>query len=399
MNRAVNLKIRPGHPDFLDLPWERSIVHWDDQRFVDLPRGISRHQVRFIAYDQGLYVIKELPTRAAQQDYRILRELETHDVSTAIPVGIVEQRHPDSGAEASAALITAYVAHSFSCRELLQGPGFGSRRGAMLDAFAMLLVQLHLTGCFWGDCSLNNVLYRYDADSIETIMIDAETAAIHPTLSRGQREEDLGIMEFNVAGDMADIAAAQCVNIHDADLHMGSEIAERYRLLWQELNVAMSIHPDEHYRITERIHRLNDLGFDVDEVDLIRTADGNRLEMKIAVGGRSFHANRLKELTGIDVRERQARMILSDLYYHQAQDGAGSTSTHKAVAAIRWRVGVFEPLIERLRDTLHMDDPIQAYCDLLHHRYIQSYQQSQDIGTEAALQSWLAAGRPGTMVS
>jgi len=397
MAEAVSLKIRPGHPDFLDLPWQRSITEWEGERFLDLPKGISRHEVRFMAYEQGIYVVKELPTRAAQQDYRILRALETSDVSTAVPVGIVEQRHADPGAECSAALITRYVGHSFSCRELLQGPGFGNHRGRMLDAFAGLLVQLHLAGCFWGDCSLNNVLYRYDAEAIETIMIDAETATIRDELSRGQREEDLAIMEMNVAGDMADLAASQGAELAEADLAMGAEISERYRRLWRELTDSLTIGPDEHYKITERINRLNELGFDVDEVDLVQTPGGDRLQMKVTVGGRSFHATRLKELTGIDAMERQARMILSDLYYHQAQDSSSST-THKAVAAVRWRVGVFEPLLERLQATPTITDPIQAYCDLLYHRYLKSAEQGRDIGTEAAFKSWLAAGQPGPMI-
>ena len=46
----------------------------------------------------------------------------------------------------------------------------------MLDAFAGLLVELHLSSCFWGDCNLSNVLYRFDAEAIDTIMVDAETA-------------------------------------------------------------------------------------------------------------------------------------------------------------------------------------------------------------------------------
>ena len=52
-------------------------------------------------------------------------------------------------------LVTAYEHFSFSYRELLIGPGFGARRNQMLDAFANLLVQLHLVQCFWGDCNLS----------------------------------------------------------------------------------------------------------------------------------------------------------------------------------------------------------------------------------------------------
>ena len=197
----AELTIRSGHPDFLDLPWDVSLRQWDRPNRVDLPMGISRHEVRFFEYPQGLYAIKELSERAALQDYTVLRALETFGAPAVRPVGIVDHRHPDPHAEESAALITEYEPFSFSYRELLAGPGFGPRRNQMLNAFAELLVELHLAGVFWGDCSLNNVLYRFDAEGIETVMVDAETAELYDegTLSDGRRLEDLEIMIENVA--------------------------------------------------------------------------------------------------------------------------------------------------------------------------------------------------------
>ncbi|MCB1822040.1 MAG: DUF4032 domain-containing protein [Candidatus Competibacteraceae bacterium] len=396
MNTLFSLKVRPGHPDFLDLPWTQSIVDWSEARFVDLPRGSSRHEVRFVAYDQGIYVVKELPRAAARQDYEVLRALETQDVIAAIPVGIVEDRYPDAGAERSAAIITRYLEHAFSYQQLVRDHGFGAHREPMLDAFAGLLVELHLAGCFWGDCSLANVLYRYDAEAIEPIMVDAETSVMRKSLSDGQREEDLEIMIINVAGGMADIAAAQGLPIDEADLTLGEDIAERYRNLWRELTETKLIAPEESFKITEKIHRLNELGFDVDEVDLIPDEGGRRLRMKVKVGGRNFHSVKLHRLTGIEAMERQARQVLSDLHYYQCLTGA-STATGKEVAAVRWRVGVFEPMLERLRAMPNLHDPIQGYCAVLHHRYLKSCEYGGDVGTEAAFQDWLAAGRPDYM--
>lgn len=393
MTPLFSLKVRPGHPDFLDLPWAQSIVDWPGERFVDLPCGPSRHEVRFIAYEQGIYVIKELPSAAARQDYEVLRALETKDVAAAVPVGIVENRYPDPGAERSAAIITRYLEHSFSYQELVRDHGFGARREQMLDAFAGLLVELHLVGCFWGDCSLANVLYRYDAEAIEPIMVDAETAVLRESLSNGQREEDLEIMIMNVAGGMADIAAAHGLPIDDADLALGEDIAERYRNLWRELTETTIIAPEEGFKITEKIERLNELGFDVDEVDLIPADGGGRLRMKVKVGGRNFHSTKLHRLTGVEALERQARQVLSDLHYYQCRAGA-STATGKEVAAVQWRVGIFEPMLERLRAMPGIQDPIQAYCAVLHHRYLKSCECGCDVGTEAAFQDWLAVGRP-----
>ena len=113
------ITVRPGHPDFLDLDWTRSVADWDSARVVDLPRGISRHVVRFVSYGQGIYAVKELPTIPAHRDYEALRDLETAGAPAVMPVGLIDQRTSDQTAEASAALITKYEDFSFSFRELL----------------------------------------------------------------------------------------------------------------------------------------------------------------------------------------------------------------------------------------------------------------------------------------
>lgn len=390
------ISLAPGHPDFFDLPWELPLDQWQSPRLIDLPKGISRHTVRFLSYEQGIYVVKELPAAAARRDYEVLRALQEHFLAVP-PVSVVEGRHPDPTAEASAALITRYVEFSFSYRELIQGVGFGARRNQMLDAFAGLLVELHVAGCFWGDCSLSNVLYRYDAEAVDTIMVDAETAFLREVLSDGQREEDLAIMIENVAGGMADIAASQGLDIDAADLWLGEDIAARYRKLWSELAQAEIIGPDERYKITERIRRVNELGFDVKEIDLVPTAGGDRLALSVRLGGRNHHANRLKALTGLDVSEWQARQILSDLHYYQARHQPDGR-TSKSVTAVHWRVQEFEPILARLRGIDGVSDPVQAYCDLLHYRYLKSTGAGYDIGTEIALEQWLADGRPGYML-
>ena len=390
------LTIRPGNPDFLDLPWDASLADWDIDELIDLPKGISRHTVRFVAFDQGIYAIKELPTVPAKRDYDILRALEPLAVPSVTAVGLVEGRSADPTEERSAALITQYVDFSFSYRELLQGPGFGTRRNQMLDAFANLLVELHLAGCFWGDCSLSNVLYRYDGPAIETIMVDGETASIHENLSRGRREEDLAIMEINVAGGMADIAALSGQDIDLADLALGEDISRRYEALWNELTTPVSVGPNERHQIDAQIERLNNLGFTVDEIEV--QPEDHRLTIRAKVVGRTYHHDRLRELTGIDALENQARQILSDVYYYQARH-TGRKNSGKSVAAIRWRVAEFEPMITKLRQTEGVLDPLQAFCDVLHHRYLASQQAGADVGTKQAYESWLAEGRPGYKIS
>jgi hypothetical protein len=390
-----HITIRAGHPDFLDLPWDRSLLEWAHPRRLDLPKGISRHEVQFYGYRDGIYAIKELPVEAARHEYRALRQLEDLEAPTVRPVGVVERPWLDPGLESSGAVITSYLNHAFSYRELLSGWGFGDRRNQMLDAFAGLLVELHLLGCYWGDCSLSNVLYRYDAEAIEVTMVDGETAEIRDELSDGQRSDDLEIMILNVAGGMADIAAEQGADIDEADLSLGEEIAERYAGLWAEVTDQPLIGPQERYLISERVRRINELGFEVSDLDLIPDGDGSRLRMHLAVGGRQFHTRRLRELTGVEASEHQARQILSDL--HRYELAGGETANGKSVVAIRWRVEVFEPLLDRIRalPDRRTTDPVQAFCDFLHHRYVVSAAAGRDVPNEEAIEDWIAAGQPG----
>ena len=313
------LNVRTGHPDFLDLDWDSSITEWDHHRLMDLPKGISRHQVRFVGYREGIYAIKELPRVPATAEWENLRWLESVGGPAVLAAGYVVREGADPTEEWSTAVITRYLDHSFSYRELLEGPGFGKRRNQMLDAFAALLVELHNLGLYWGDCSLSNVLYQFDAEGIAATLVDTETAEVHePGLSDGQREMDLDVMIVNVAGGMADIAAGAGEDIDDADLALGEDIADRYRALWAEVQREDVIGPNERWRITERIGALNDLGYEVDDLEIDTTGDGDRLRFHVRVGSRRFHRNRLQELTGIWTSEKQARIILGDLQYFLA---------------------------------------------------------------------------------
>jgi hypothetical protein len=394
------LNVRAGHPDFLDLDWERSIREWDHSRLMDLPKGISRHEVRFVGYREGIYAIKELPRAPAQKEWDNLRWLESVHGPAVIGTGYVTREGVDPTEEWSTAVITKYLDHSFSYRELLQGPGFGKRRNQMLDAFAALLTELHILGLYWGDCSLSNVLYQYDADSIAATLVDTETGEVHDEgLSDGQREMDLDVMITNVAGGMADIASAAGQDIDEADLNLGEDIADRYRALWDELHRREQLGPNERYRITERIQRLNELGFEVDDVT-IDPVEFDRLRFALRVGSRRFHRNRLQELTGIWATEKQARAILGDLQYFLAQHRDDESASIKSVGAVRWRVGVFEPWLERIRRLdPNAGDPVQAFCDFLHHRFVMSRAAGFDVGNEATFEDWVERGQPGYELS
>ncbi len=388
-----HLQIRPGNPDFLDLPWEHPLDDWAVERIVEMPSGIHRHPVRFVAYDEGVYAIKELPRRPARSEFAVLRALEDQTKLAANPAGLVSRAWLDERSEQAAAVITRFVDHSFPYRNLVSGPGFGRRRAQLLDAMAGLLVDLHLAGCYWGDCSLSNVLYRYDAGAIEAIMIDAETSELHPSLSDGQRAHDLGIMRENLAGEMADIAAEHGIEMEDADLSLGDDVERRYQGLWAELNDDLIVSTTERYQIRERIARLNELGFSVDDVNLAPVGGSDLVRMRARVGGRTFHSQRLRELTGIEASENQARHILSDLNYYIAKSGRTS-ATGKTVSVMAWLTSCYEPLVARIGESWD-GDPIQGLCDLLQFRLGVAGVRGADVPNDEAFQLWAEAGYPG----
>ena len=86
---AFQMRRRTGHPDFLDLPWDLPLERWRHERLVDVPRGISRHVVRFVRYCDAIYALKELPQRLAEREYRLLTELDRLFIPVVPPSGVL----------------------------------------------------------------------------------------------------------------------------------------------------------------------------------------------------------------------------------------------------------------------------------------------------------------------
>jgi hypothetical protein len=255
---------------------------------------------------------------------------------------------------------------------------------------------------YWGDCSLANTLLLRDGQSIQAYLVDAETSEVHDRLSDGQRRLDVDLAVDNVAGDLLDLAVAEGRSIDEADddLAAAESLRDRYEALWSELHRAEPVRPDERYRVEARIRRLNALGFVVEEVRVDPGEDpgSSVARLRVAVGDRRFHAERLLRVTGLEAGEGQARVLLNDLAAWarlarpadpQALAGARldlSGFSPTSVAARRWLRDVFEPRVERLRAVLGPDlDPIQAYCDLLEVKWLLSEQAGQDVGDEVAI--------------
>src|SRR5439155_25840922 len=248
-----------------DLPWSEPLEEWQEDRIVEVARGISRHVVRFVDYDGRLYALKELPQRLAEREYRLLRHLEDESIPAVEVVGVGSSRGPDL----DAVLITRHLEFSLPYRTLFTGRGLPDLRSRLLDALAELVVRLHLGGFFWGDCSLSNTLFRRDAGALAAYVVDTETSELHPQLTRGQREHDLSIMEENVAGELFDIEEETNDTTGPDPVDEAAELRARYDRLWEELTGEEVFGLAERNRIEERLRRLNELGYDVVEIEVV----------------------------------------------------------------------------------------------------------------------------------
>jgi hypothetical protein len=382
--RAARFQLvaRTGHPTFLDLPWDEPLGDWRGGRLVEVVRGISRHVVRFVDYDGQLYALKELPARYAAREYRLLRRLAEESMPVVEVVGVVSERGP----ELDPVLITRHLEFSIPYRALFAGHGVPDLRTTLLNAMAELLVRLHLAGFFWGDCSLSNTLFRRDAGGLSAYLVDAETGELHPRLSDGQREHDLALAEENIYGELLDVASEHGELPSGIDpIETAGEGVRRYEALWIELTRDDLVARDERFRIEERLQRLNELGFDVEEIELDATPEGYRLRLQPQLVEPGHHRRRLLMLTGLSAQENQARRMLHDLDEFRARLDAP-----ESVAAYRWRAEVFEPAMAAVPPELWAKrQAAEVFHEILEHRWLLSERRGSDVGLDVAVRGYL----------
>jgi Domain of unknown function (DUF4032) len=377
--------------ELLGLPFDRPLAEWEDPRIVQVPRGISRHVVRFIRAHQQIFAVKEAAERYVLREHTLLHDLAGRSVPVVDAFGTVTGRSTPDGQPLDGLLITRYLQFSLPYRSLFTGRGLPDLRGRLLDSLAELLVRLHLAGFFWGDCSLSNTLFRRDAGALAAYLVDAETGELHEQLSVGQRRHDLTIATENMAGELFDLQAAGYLaeDIDPVDIAMA--LSPRYEGLWAELNSDEVVGREESYRIDQRIRRLNALGFDVAELAITSEDGGGRLKFGTQVVEPGHHSRRMFELTGLRVQENQARRLLSDLARFRAKWAEGlGRDVPEDLAARHW-------LDEKFYATLALVPPelrekladAELYHEILEHRWFLSEAQGQDVGRAAAVRSYV----------
>ncbi|HVH51222.1 MAG TPA: DUF4032 domain-containing protein, partial [Gaiellaceae bacterium] len=197
---------------------------------------------------------------------------------------------------------------------------------------------------------------------------------------------DLEIAEENLAGELHDLAAELEREVVADPWEFAADVRSSYEQLWSELTHEEVFAPGDSKRLEERLRRLNELGFDVEEVELVRTGDEVRLRLHSKVVEPGHHRRRLLRLTGLDAQENQARRLLNDFTRFKA----GLANVSDTAAAGRWLSEVFEPTIAAVpRELLAKRAPAEIFHEILEHRWFLSEQAGRDVGMEQATKSYI----------
>ena len=372
----------------IPLPWGTPLAHWPADQLVALPRGISRHVVRFIRVDEQVYAAKEVIEHLAIHEYRMLHDLMRLNTPAVEPLGVVTGRVDADGNPLDPVLITKHLQFSLPYRSLFSSGVRQDTVMRLVDALAVLLARLHLLGFLWGDVSLSNVLFRRDAGAFAAYLVDAETGELHDKLTPGQREHDLQIARTNLFGEFCDLEAGGMLDEALDPLALVETIENRYRELWAELTGAEEFSGSELHRIESRVRRLNALGFDVAELDITTSADGATVRIQPKVVDAGHHSRRLLRLTGLDTEENQARRLLNDLDTYRAR--TNQQHVDEAQVAHQWLTQCFEPAVACIPwDLRSKRDAAQFFHEVLDYRWYASQRNGYEVSLVDAAHGYI----------
>jgi len=390
---ALDITTARPWPALLDLPWRLPLEEWPEDRLAALPRGISRHVVRFVRLEGRVVAVKEIKADIARREYNMLRMLRRLDQPTVEPIGVVSGRLTPDGEPLDACLLTRHLQFSLPYRAMLSQSLRPETAARLIDALAVLLVRLHLIGFWWGDVSLSNALFKRSAGEFAAYLVDAETGELHDKLTNGQREHDLDIARVNIAGELMDLQAGGYVDETLDPIDVSDRIIERYTVLWNELTATERFDVGERWRVDERIRRLNSLGFDVGELDITTDFDGATIQIQPKIVDAGHHSRRLLRLTGLDVEDNQARRLLNDLDSYRAAHDRQNDDEEQV--AHDWLMHIYEPVTRTAPPEMRRKiEPAELFHEVLEHRWYMSEAAHRDFPIEEAARDYIAKVLP-----
>lgn len=376
----------------IGLPWEQPLEQWPEDPILAEKRGISRHVVRLVRSDEEdpnseIYAVKETVVEFAKREYKALIELKKLGAPSVEPVAVIEGRTDSSGEELPCAIATRFLPYSLPYRVVLSQSVSEHDINNMANALAYLLVQLHLLGFWWGDCSLSNTLFRRDAESFAAYLVDAETGEFQTRLSDGQREHDLEIAFFNVAAELEDLQLSGVLYEGMDPIRASEAVQRRYRRLWSALKDPKKLDPNDRHAVERAMRELHDLGFAVEEVQVSLDNETHMLSFQPRLVAAGYHSAKLKNRFGLDAQELQAKRILAsfDRWYARQPN-----KTSKDEMAKEWLDTVFFKILDLIpSELLGRVEKAQMFHEILENRWYMTEKAGFDVGLEMAAEAYI----------
>ncbi len=384
------------------LPWHVPLTEWPEHGVVPLVirRGESRHPVIFVESQGASYAIKETTPHMAEREIHNLQEIEFRGLPALSPVGTVTVHAPPIRVEETGIggiphyisgdrgyTVTKLARRVIPHALLFRLPLTRSTKRRLLGAVAVLMVELHEHGVYWGDPSLANVLIRIDGKRILAIMADAETAELFPRpVEEGLREQDLELFHESLIWQAEDLRQARGLEeteeiLSDKDYRY---FLRRYRLLSREHErLNNPTYTPTLIQFESLLNTMNRLGF------ALASTSGHKLQtfMSVLPG---WYVKRVRDLLGIEVPRAYARRFYNTILGHQAilsrQQGR---DVDLKEAAQHWYKYYHLPTILLLRQILTSDeDPIAAYFAIMDHKWKMSKQAGYEVPLDEAILDW-----------
>jgi uncharacterized protein YbaR (Trm112 family) len=363
-------------------------------------RGDSRHPVIFVERQGMRYAIKETTPRMAEREIRNLQQIERRGIPALSPIGTVTVAVPPialdvenlGGARQYISGDRGYTATRLAPRVvphvlLYRLPLTKRTKQRLLAAVAVLMVELHEHGVYWGDPSLANALIRIDGRHILSIMADAETAELFPgPISEGLREQDLAQFGESLAWQAEDLRQAKGLpeNVQVLDDSDYEYFRRRYRIVRREHSRLTGEHQ---YNATYQAQRFVDMLGDWSNVLAEKTEETIKQATTVLPG---WYQKRIYELLHINIPRHYARRFYNVIRGHQAimsKDEEREVSIEEA--AHDWYEHYHLPTILLLRQRLTSEqDPMQAYFAIMQHKWDMSVKAGCEVPLDEAILDW-----------
>ncbi len=392
---------REDQPRLEGLPWHVPLARWPDEgiQLLNIRRGESRHPVVFVEREGVRYAIKETSPHMAEREARNLREIGQRGIPTLTVAGTLTVPMPPIPLETQGRatqyfagdrgyivtrLALRVIPHAF----LYRLPLNRRSKQQLLSAIAVLMIELHEHGVYWGDPSLANILLRIDGRRILAIMADAETAELFPgPVSEGLREQDLAAFSESLVWQAEDLRQARGLPEDQQPL---DETDFRYferRYRWLRKEHQRISEEREHFRTLQQtqifLHRINHWGFS------LLGMTGRALQEFTTVLPR-WYQRRIHELLHITIPRIYARRFYNMILGHQAiMSDKEKREVSLEEAARHWYTHYHLPAILLLRQVLTVgQDPLKAYFDVMLHKWKLSERAGYEIPLDEAVVDW-----------